>query len=128
MEGLWSNPQRQAWWGLKLTGIEKTPALKVQTYTHTWAGLINGENNKSHSVDVIKPSIYQFVAAQDALTHFSPKNTQLHAHMRHSWILFIMMSISMSDRKVKGGEQLHKSPEVWQTAFEVYGCRTLVPS
>lgn len=37
-------------------------------------------------------------------------HTQLHTHIYQSWILFIIMSISMTDRKVKRDEQLTLVP------------------
>lgn len=100
----------------------------THTRAHTWASRTNCENNKSNSADVIKPSVYQFVMAQrHTHTHTQPQ-THNYTHIHQSWILFIMMSISMSDRKVKRGEQLHRSPEVWQNASEVYGYHTSGPS
>ena len=71
---------------IEIDSTEETLALTEQTHTHTWASIINCENNKSKSVDVIKPSVYQFVMAEDTCTQFYPQGVSLTLSLTHTHI------------------------------------------
>lgn len=80
MGGLIVRSSKMTLMGIGIDSIEETSVLTVLTHTHL---SLNYENNKSNSVDVINPSVYQFVMAQDTCTHFhlqSITHTQTPSH------------------------------------------------